>query len=35
MEGQYSWHTKVIKPEEYAAAMAELGEPRPPAEGVA
>jgi transketolase len=35
MEGQYSWHAKVIKPEEYATAMAELGEPRPPAEGAA
>jgi transketolase len=33
MEGQYSWHAKVIEPEQYAAAMAELGEPRQPAEG--
>ena len=27
MEGHYFWHTRAIKPEEYAAAMAELGEP--------
>jgi transketolase len=33
MEGQYSWHTRVIEPEQYAAAMAELGESRQPAEG--
>jgi transketolase len=27
MEGDYRWHSKPIKPEEFAAAMAELGEP--------
>jgi transketolase len=27
MEGHYYWHTRVIKPDEYAVAMAELGEP--------
>ncbi len=27
MEGHWFWHTRAIKPEEYAAAMAELGEP--------
>jgi transketolase len=32
MEGHYFWHTRAIKPEEYAAAMAELGEPVPPAD---
>ena len=30
MEGHYFWHTRAIKPEEYAAAMAELGEPIEP-----
>jgi transketolase len=29
MEGHWFWHTRAIKPEEYAAAMAELGEPLP------
>jgi transketolase len=33
MEGHYFWHTRAIKPEEYAAAMAELGEPLPITEG--
>jgi transketolase len=32
MEGHWFWHTRAIKPEEYEAAMVELGEPRPPAE---
>ncbi len=27
MENHYFWHTRAIKPEEFAAAMAELGEP--------
>ncbi|NJD28555.1 MAG: transketolase [Chloroflexi bacterium] len=31
MEGHWFWHTRAIKPEEYAAAMAELGEPLPAA----
>jgi transketolase len=30
MEGHYFWHTRAIKPEEFAAAMAELGEPVEP-----
>jgi transketolase len=34
MEGHYYWHTRVIKPEEFAIAMRELGEPEP-AEGAA
>ncbi len=29
MEGHYYWHTRAMKPEEFAAAMAELGEPVP------
>ena len=29
MEGHWFWHTRAIKPEEYAAAMTELGEPLP------
>jgi transketolase len=33
MEGHYFWHTRAIKPEEYATAMAELGEPLPTDEG--
>ncbi|HJW22775.1 MAG TPA: transketolase [Candidatus Limnocylindrales bacterium] len=33
MEGHYYWHTRAIKPDEYASAMAELGEPLPVAEG--
>ena len=37
MEGHWFWHTRAIKPEEFAAAMAELGEPPPvdPIEGAA
>ena len=31
MEGRYYWHTRILKPDEYAAAMAELGEPIPAA----
>jgi transketolase len=27
MEGHYFWHTRTIKPEEFAMAMADLGEP--------
>jgi transketolase len=27
MEGHYYWHTRVIKPDEFATAMADLGEP--------
>jgi transketolase len=34
MEGHYFWHTKAMKPEEYAQAMADLGEPLPGPEGV-
>ncbi len=33
MEGHYFWHTRPIKPEEFAIAMAELGEPLPTSEG--
>ena len=33
MEGHYFWHTRVIKPDEFAIAMAELGEPLPGADG--
>ncbi len=33
MEGHYYWHTRAIKPEEYATAMADLGEPLPASEG--
>jgi len=29
MEGRYFWHTRAIKPDEYATAMRELGEPEP------
>jgi transketolase len=29
MEGHYYWHTRIIKPEEFATAMADLGEPAP------
>ena len=29
MEGHYYWHTRVIKPEELAIALADLGEPLP------
>jgi transketolase len=33
MEGHYFWHTRVIKPDELAQAMADLGEPVPAPEG--
>jgi transketolase len=33
MEGHYFWHTRAIKPEELAQAMAELGEPVPAGAG--
>ena len=33
MEGHYFWHTRAIKPEELAIAMADLGEPLPHADG--
>jgi transketolase len=33
MEGHYFWHTRAIRPEELAQAMAELGEPAPAGEG--
>jgi len=33
MEGHYYWHTRAIKPDEYAIAMADLGEPLPAGEG--
>jgi transketolase len=33
MEGHYFWHTRAIKPEEFASAMAELGEPQPAESG--
>ncbi len=33
MEGHYFWHTRAIKPEELAQAMAELGEPIPAGTG--
>ncbi len=33
MEGHYYWHTRAIKPDEYATAMADLGEPLTPGEG--
>jgi transketolase len=29
MEGHYYWHTRLIKPEEFETAMADLGEPAP------
>lgn len=29
MEGHYFWHTRAFKPEEFALAMRELGEPEP------
>jgi transketolase len=29
MENHYFWHTRLIKPEEFAQAMADLGEPAP------
>jgi transketolase len=31
MEGHYYWHTRAIKPEEFAIAMSDLGEPPEPA----
>ncbi len=33
MEGRYYWHTRIPTPEEYAQAMAELGEPLPAGNG--
>jgi len=33
MEGHYFWHTRVIKPEELAIALADLGEPLPATNG--
>ncbi len=33
MEGKYYWHTRILTPEEYATAMADLGEPLPAAGG--
>ena len=33
MEGRYYWHTRAIKPEEFATALADLGEPLPASEG--
>jgi transketolase len=33
MEGHYFWHTRTIKPEEFAMAMADLGEPLPATDG--
>jgi transketolase len=33
MEGRYYWHTRAIKPEELATALADLGEPLPASEG--
>jgi transketolase len=33
MEGHWFWHTRVIKPEEYERAMADLGEPVAAGEG--
>jgi transketolase len=33
MENRYYWHTRLLKPEEFAQAMVELGEPEPVAEG--
>jgi transketolase len=33
MEGRYYWHTRILTAEEYATAMAELGEPLPPDAG--
>jgi transketolase len=35
MEGRYYWHTRIIKPEEFAVAMADLGESLPPTDGEA
>ena len=33
MEGHYFWHTRIIKVDEFAIAMADLGEPLPATEG--
>jgi transketolase len=33
MEGHYYWHTRAIKPDEFATALADLGEPVPASEG--
>ena len=33
MEGHWFWHTKAIKPDEFAQAMTELGEPPPAPDG--
>jgi transketolase len=33
MEGHYYWHTRAVKPDELASAMAELGEPVPASPG--
>jgi len=33
MEGHYFWHTRLIKPDEFAIAMANLGEPLPATDG--
>jgi transketolase len=33
MEGHYFWHTRAIKPDEFATAMADLGETPPATEG--
>jgi transketolase len=33
MEGHYYWHTKPMTPDEFARAMADLGEPAPASEG--
>jgi transketolase len=33
MEGHYFWHTRTIKPDEFAIAMADLGEPLPATDG--
>ncbi len=33
MEGHYFWHTRALKPNEFAIAMADLGEPVPATEG--
>jgi hypothetical protein len=32
MEGHYFWHTRPVKPDELAQALAELGEPAPTTE---
>jgi transketolase len=35
MEDRYFWHTRALKPDEFATAMADLGEPLPSTEGEA